>query len=428
MGIDGLGTFLRKKCPAVFRHLPASALFGRRVALDMHFYTYQMFFRNGGIQDALTRDVDALMQRVRRSDIQAVFVFDGSTVGLKPRAHKKRKDAADKIQDVLAALHDEASCLQVETEHMGLDGGSIIAPDLDALYPMPDKDVKMDEGAADAVASLKRRREECETKIVKMETRAMKPSSITFEEVKAQLIQEFGDAAVVIAEDDAERHVAALCKTGAVDYAASGDYDTLVFGSPNVVLDFLKTDAMIILSLDDVVAGLKLRDMAQFRDFCILCGCDFCDKIPGIGPVRALKLLSTHGRIEDVYVKLGSTAVAIDYGFARVRFASACEPRDVLTPVTVTTAAAEDIVVREPFDVLAPVTITTAANEDIVVCEPFNGLAPVTVTTAENGDIVVFEPFDGLAPVTVTTVACEDIVVCTDNIVNTSVGLADRAV
>ena len=28
----------------------------------------------------------------------------------------------------------------------------------------------------------------------------------------------------------------------------------------------------------------------QFIDLCILCGCDYTDKIPGIGPVRALQV------------------------------------------------------------------------------------------------------------------------------------------
>ena len=40
--------------------------------------------------------------------------------------------------------------------------------------------------------------------------------------------------------------------------------------------------------------------MEQFIDLCILCGCDYCDSIDGIGPVTAFKLMKTHGTLEKV--------------------------------------------------------------------------------------------------------------------------------
>lgn len=38
----------------------------------------------------------------------------------------------------------------------------------------------------------------------------------------------------------------------------------------------------------------------QFIDLCILLGCDYCDKIPGLGPKRALTLIQKHRTIENV--------------------------------------------------------------------------------------------------------------------------------
>jgi len=38
----------------------------------------------------------------------------------------------------------------------------------------------------------------------------------------------------------------------------------------------------------------------QFIDVCVLCGCDYCPKIGGIGPTRALALIKKHGSIEKV--------------------------------------------------------------------------------------------------------------------------------
>jgi len=38
----------------------------------------------------------------------------------------------------------------------------------------------------------------------------------------------------------------------------------------------------------------------EFIDYCILCGCDYCDRIPGIGGIKALKLLKQHGSVQDI--------------------------------------------------------------------------------------------------------------------------------
>lgn len=45
--------------------------------------------------------------------------------------------------------------------------------------------------------------------------------------------------------------------------------------------------------------GLGLTD-DQFIDMCILCGCDYCPSIKGIGPKTALSLLQKHGDMEAV--------------------------------------------------------------------------------------------------------------------------------
>ena len=43
-----------------------------------------------------------------------------------------------------------------------------------------------------------------------------------------------------------------------------------------------------------VLSGLNMT-MTQFIDFCIMSGCDYCPRIPGVGPVTALKHISNGG-------------------------------------------------------------------------------------------------------------------------------------
>jgi len=52
-----------------------------------------------------------------------------------------------------------------------------------------------------------------------------------------------------------------------------------------------------------VLEELELT-MDQFIDLCILCGCDYCDSIKGIGGQTALKLIRQHGSIESIMENL----------------------------------------------------------------------------------------------------------------------------
>lgn len=47
--------------------------------------------------------------------------------------------------------------------------------------------------------------------------------------------------------------------------------------------------------MNDCVDG-----MFQFIDLCILCGCDYCESIRGIGPVRALQYVQQYKSIEEI--------------------------------------------------------------------------------------------------------------------------------
>ena len=77
--------------------------------------------------------------------------------------------------------------------------------------------------------------------------------------------------------------------------------DALTFGTP-ILLRHL-TDAKKIpvaeYNLQKVLDGLKI-DMEEFIDLCILLGCDYCPKMPGVGPRTGLKLIQEHKSIEKI--------------------------------------------------------------------------------------------------------------------------------
>ncbi|XP_072364035.1 flap endonuclease 1-like isoform X2 [Scyliorhinus torazame] len=103
------------------------------------------------------------------------------------------------------------------------------------------------------------------------------------------------------APSEAEATCAALVKAGKVHCTATEDMDALPFGCTRLVRNVsAKKDARVEeISLPEILKSLDLTQ-EQFVDLCILLGCDYCDKIKGIGLKRALPLIQSHKSIEEI--------------------------------------------------------------------------------------------------------------------------------
>jgi flap endonuclease-1 len=72
--------------------------------------------------------------------------------------------------------------------------------------------------------------------------------------------------------------------------------------------------------IDRVLEGFKMT-MSEFIDLCILLGCDYCDKIKGIGPKNAIKLIQEHKNIENILNQLDKkkNSVKDDWNYKKAR-------------------------------------------------------------------------------------------------------------
>lgn len=89
---------------------------------------------------------------------------------------------------------------------------------------------------------------------------------------------------------DAEAYCAVLNKECKADLVLSNDYDTLIFGC-NTLLTFANGN-YIEYSLTIILDGLGIT-MNDLINLSIVCGSDYnCKGIAGVGPMKALKLIS----------------------------------------------------------------------------------------------------------------------------------------
>jgi len=113
------------------------------------------------------------------------------------------------------------------------------------------------------------------------------------------------------APSEGEAQAAHLTKRGDVDYCASQDYDSLLFGTPTLLRNVtisgrrkLPRKSVYIdvvpelFTLDKVLKECEIT-YEQLIDVGILIGTDFNpDGIKGLGPKTALKLIKQHGTLE----------------------------------------------------------------------------------------------------------------------------------
>jgi flap endonuclease-1 len=117
---------------------------------------------------------------------------------------------------------------------------------------------------------------------------------------------------VVQAPGEGEAQAAVMARRGDVWAAASKDYDALLFGAPRLLRfltltgkEFLPSAGAfrpIVPELIDTreLLGTLEISQSQLVDLAILVGTDFNDGIHGVGPKKALKLVRTHGAIEQM--------------------------------------------------------------------------------------------------------------------------------
>ncbi len=133
------------------------------------------------------------------------------------------------------------------------------------------------------------------------------------------------------APSEGEAQAAYLVCQNKVWSSASQDFDSLLFGSPRLVRNLTLSERRklpgkniyvqvypALIELDIVLSELGIS-REQLIDIGILIGTDFNDKIPGVGPKTALKLIKKYGSFEKI-VQAKNYTLDFDYNEVREIF------------------------------------------------------------------------------------------------------------
>jgi len=270
MGILGLSKLVADAAPAAIKENEIKNYFGRKVAVDASMSLYQFLIAvrqdGGGGGQQLTNEagettshlMGMFYRTIRMVDngIKPVYVFDGKPPQMKAGELEKRTEKREVAQAALEKAKEEGDMEEVD----------------------------------------------------KQNRRLVKVTKEHVEEVKV-LLKHMG-IPWVQAPCEAEAQCAELAKAGKVYAVGTEDMDALTFGTPVLLrhLTFSEARKMPIkeFHLSSILEGFEMSP-DQFVDLCILLGCDYVDKIKGIGPKKAIEMVRKHGSIEDVLGNLDKT-------------------------------------------------------------------------------------------------------------------------
>ncbi len=268
MGIKGLMKMLTEEAPQCIKEMNLKDLSGRIIAIDASMALYQFLIAvrssdgNGQTQmltneaGEVTSHIQGMFNRTIRlmeNGIKPVYVFDGKPPTMKGGELAKRADRRASAKENL----------KIATEEGNAEDMDKFTKRLIRVTPEHNKD--------------------CQD--------LLKLMGVPF----------------IIAPCEAEATCAELAKNNCVFAAGTEDMDALTFGTPFLTrrLTFAASRILPILQIDlaKALEGLGLsRD--EFIDLCILCGCDYCDSIRGIGPKKALNGIRQYKTIEKYLEQL----------------------------------------------------------------------------------------------------------------------------
>ena len=256
MGIRSLTQTIKKVSPDAITHENLYKLSGKKVAVDASLIMYQQLLNQPGGRifrgkdGRITNHITGVFYKVMNYialNIELIFVFDGKPPENKANCIAARKEKAQKAQELAEQTDDEEKKASLNKSSMRLTK--------EMIY-----DVK----------------------------RLLTLLGISY-------IHQDGEGEAIASE---------LCRMGYVDYVLTEDMDTMAYGCPKVIRNCIdkslkRSDIVSVIDYEKVVEGIELSH-DKFLDFCILCGCDYCDTVPKVGSVTALKLIKKYGSIEEI--------------------------------------------------------------------------------------------------------------------------------
>ena len=288
MGIKNLSIILNQKCSCAINERNLTSYSGMVIGIDVSIFLYKYLYNNDDHIEGLTR----FILRLYKNNIVPVFIFDGKPPKEKSDVLLERKE---KREFLISKKNVLEFCIKKDTMQTS-DGYDLFRINLINLAKNQKNNYVITE---DEIQDYYNRNvEDLTIEFEKVCKKIIHVSSSHIESAK-KLFDLFG-VSYIVSPTEAECLLAVLCKENYVDACISEDMDILANGGDLFLRNF-NADKNFVdeYCLEGILNTLELTQ-DQFIDMCILCGSDYTDKINGMGPITALKMIKKYNNLENV--------------------------------------------------------------------------------------------------------------------------------
>ena len=330
MGVKDLYKVIRSNCPSQIDNVDMRDLAGYKVAVDVSIYLYRSV-RSCGV----ARWIDSFISFVcdlKRFRIHPIYIFDGPNPPPEKRTEQNRRRAQLRRQlDRLENAERLYEVLMRDFVPFDREPSSKLQEEVRALLQKSNFKHKIEYTDAISTTNALRDKIEC----WKNQTVHISPM---FAEKAKDVLTLLG-LPYLQADGEAETLCSFLGINGHVDAVLSDDTDVLAYGTPLVFSNITRHPGRAVVTVravvyDDLCKGLALTP-PEFKDLCILLGCDYNKraKMPGkkphtkrsVGAVRAYSLIEEFRRLENIGPLLIDSEV-LNYNRCRDLFTVPSDP------------------------------------------------------------------------------------------------------
>lgn len=297
MGIKNLRKFLKKSAPAGVSNINLFTKYaGSALCIDVNSYLYKMAYnKESKGRNYYLKGFTQIISDFLSHDILPIFIFDGcpptakdNTLGLRQQAKEKKIDNISTNHKKICDLLD----LSITTSNEEIEKAVSTALDTDRLSA---EDIKL-------LSQFNQEINKNKKNII----------SVT-KDMYANLEKLFNLWGVPWMRAKGEADF--LCARLVIDKVAaatiSEDMDIIAHGASKLLTGFMsinynRTNEVEQFDLSIILSELHLT-YEQFIDFCILSGCDYCDTLYDIGPMKGYQLILQYVDLEHFPATLGNT-------------------------------------------------------------------------------------------------------------------------
>lgn len=280
MGIQDMYNVIKEAAPESIQKIHLHDISGHRVAIDISIFLYKFIRTAGDIE--WKNQFCLLLITLKKHRIRPICIFDGTVQPVeKLGEQQKRRELLGYAQ---ARLNSATKLLQLlESDYKKPIGtplpkipDELIAECKKCIAKGPKEDLTNYYHVDDICKALS-------DIIVKLERQTM-PITSNHREQAIELVKAFG-LTYFVAPSEAETLCCYFNVKGIVSFVLSEDTDCLAYGADLIAFkDFKISDEQVYyISNSNLCANLGLN-LSEFRDLCILLGCDYNERIKGFPP------------------------------------------------------------------------------------------------------------------------------------------------